>query len=484
MEIVPIILFWLIAARCMFADSRAMLYLFFGGMPFGAFATIPPELAAGLTLTPSPTAAVLLLVKVFLNPAAPAYFVKNALSIRKLGLLVAFWLAALVATFVMPRLFAGVLVVPLKVDYLVQVVGLQPSTQNISQLAYMTISVLSVFSFSFLLQSEENRFHAIRAMVVGAALVVVTGLLDYANQFVNISPILEPFRTATYTLLTDAELGGGKRVVGLMPEASSYGSTCIGFLALLYFFRRALVPSVLRSRYIPVLIVLLIGLTVLSTSSAAYVGLGVFFALAGVEWLVRFNLGPDKLFLKKGLAIELNIILVASVVFLLLIVVAPQVLKPASDLIDSVLLTKTSTSSFEERSMWTAVSWQALFSTYGLGVGLGGTRASNSAVALVSNVGVIGFVLYFSFMLQTIFRRSVLRYPPDIAMLAATKWTFMPTFAVSLLVGTTADFGTRNAFIFAVGLVLTTRATQQRPGMSSRPAPRPGLDPVSRYRTR
>jgi hypothetical protein len=461
MEIIPVILFWLIAIRALFLKSYALLYLFFGGLAFGAFATIPPALAGGLTLTPAPMAALLLLVKVLLNPSAPAYFAKTALSIRKLGLLVLFWLAAVFSTIVMPRLFTGVKVVPLNFDPFSPVAGLQPSTQNISQLAYMTISVLSVFSFSFILRSSENRLHAIKAICFGASLVVLTGGLDFASQFINISPILEPFRTAGYALLTDAELTSGKRVVGLMPEASAYGSPCVGFLSLIYFFRRALVSSNLRSRLIPVLIACLIVLTILSTSSAAYVGLVVFFALAVIEWVFRFTAGPEKAFMRRGLAAELNIFLVSILGFLVLAVLAPSVMKPAYDLVDSVVLTKTTTASFDERSMWTAVSWQALISTYGLGVGLGGTRASNSAVAMASNVGVVGFVLYISFILQTIFRRPRLTFPPDIAMMAATKSTFMPTFVMSLLVGTTADFGTRNAFIFAVGLVLSSQAQKR-----------------------
>ena len=45
--------------------------------------------------------------------------------------------------------------------------------------------------------------------------------------------------------------------------------------------------------------------------------------------------------------------------------------------------------------MWNHVSWNALLSTYGLGVGLGGTRTSNFAVSLVSSVGLLGATFYF-----------------------------------------------------------------------------------------
>jgi hypothetical protein len=65
-----------------------------------------------------------------------------------------------------------------------------------------------------------------------------------------------------------------------------------------------------------------------------------------------------------------------------------------------MVLKKTESSSFDERSMWTIVSLRALIDTFGIGVGLGGTRASNSLVAVASNVGLVGVFLYIGIICQ------------------------------------------------------------------------------------
>jgi hypothetical protein len=135
-------------------------------------------------------------------------------------------------------------------------------------------------------------------------------------------------------------------------------------------------------------------------------------------------------------------------------------------MLDKMVFKKAETSSFEERNMWTAVSLEALVDTYGLGVGLGGTRASNSVVAVVSNVGIVGAIFYFGFILQSLFRRAA---PEDVegrVLISAMRYAFVPPFTVGLLIGTTADFGGFGAFRYgllaAIGLGGTYAISQRR----------------------
>jgi hypothetical protein len=140
---------------------------------------------------------------------------------------------------------------------------------------------------------------------------------------------------------------------------------------------------------------------------------------------------------------------------LLVIIAVPHVLTPMRDMFDVMVLQKSSTSSYEERSMWTRVSLNALLATDGLGVGLGGTRASNFAVALASNAGVLGAAFYFLFVMQTLLiRRAPQGDAEGNALLSAVRWSCLPPFFTSLMIGTTPDFGLLNAFLFGFAVAI------------------------------
>ena len=133
-------------------------------------------------------------------------------------------------------------------------VPLQPTTQNLSQLAYMTISIITVFAFACVLKRPGWWTAILQGLLLGGVVAIVTGLLDMAGQASPIGAALAPFRTASYALLTDVEILGAKRVVGLMPEASAYGGLCISLIAALHFLGRSeerRVGNECRSRWSP-----------------------------------------------------------------------------------------------------------------------------------------------------------------------------------------------------------------------------------------
>ena len=183
--------------------------------------------------------------------------------------------------------------------------------------------------------------------------------------------------------------------------------------------------------------------------------------------------------LRRGLATEFWLGAIAVCALLMVIIAVPRVLNPIYELFDLMVLQKSTTDSFEERSMWTRVSLNALMATNGLGVGLGGTRASNFAVALASNAGVLGAIFYFLFVLQAL----VLRRPPqrDIegrALMSAVRWSYLPPFFTSLMIGTTPDFGLFNAFLygFAVALVSSRGARKLTPPVRQWPNRHVGIE--------
>lgn len=464
MELIPVGFFWCVAIWAIFRQKQALIYLFFASMPFGSFAAIPPELTAGLTLTPTPIVAILLVARELGSARGLSKALDSALKLSGVPLLALFWLVAAITTAFVPRFFAGeVEVVPVRFGFSADTVMLAPTTQNFSQFVYLTVSVLTVFAFASMLRGATMRRQALRALCFGAALTVLTGFLDFSSQYLPIASFLELFRTASYALLTNDEVVDTRRVVGLMPEASSFGSLALTFLTALYFFRRAMHAGALRDRGVPVLMGLLLLLVWMSTSSAAYVGLGLFGVAAAAEWCWRLVASGSNPYLRRGLSSEFWLGALGVWVVLLIVVVVPKVLDPMLEMFNVMVLQKSSTSSFEERSMWTLVSWNALLTTYGLGVGLGGTRASNFAVALVSNTGILGGALYFLFVIQTmLFRRAARGDAEGRALLSAVRWSYLPPFFTSLLIATTPDFGVFNAFLYGLAVAVATVNTGPR----------------------
>jgi hypothetical protein len=121
-----------------------------------------------------------------------------------------------------------------------------------------------------------------------------------------------------------------------------------------------------------------------------------------------------------------------------------------------MVLEKPTSESFEQRNMWTAVSMGALHDTYGIGVGLGGTRASNSMIAMASNVGIVGAIFYVGFVIQSFLRRAAPDDKEGEVLVSGFRYAFVPSFVVGLLIGTTPGFGGLGAFRYglltAIGL--------------------------------
>ena len=286
MTAATIALFWALAAWALVGrDGRRLVCGFFASLPFMSFAVVPVDFLGGLSLTPAPVLGTLLVLRTALAGRGARVMLTDALLPRRMLLLTLFWAVAVVITLFMPAILAGrVLVIPVRAAWMGPV-PLFPSAQNLSQLGYLTVSVLLALAFAVILREPEGRRRAFGALCLGGWVAVATGLLDYASLRLPLEAVLAPFRTASYALLVSDQALGGKRVVGLMPEASSFGLLCLGFLSLLCFLRRGLDGE--RRAGLPVLLGLLAVCVWLSTSSAAYVGLALLGIVLAVDWVWR-----------------------------------------------------------------------------------------------------------------------------------------------------------------------------------------------------
>lgn len=461
MNAAPIVLFWILAIWAMASRPPFALYLFFAVMPFGACAAIPTNVTGGLTLVAAPIVALIIVAKAFLDREGPASFLTLALLPNRLLCLFAFWIVVTVTTLFMPRLFAGdILVVPVR-GILSTPAPLHPSTQNLSQWVYMSISVFTVFALARLLQAFAMRQHALQAICLGAGILIATGLVDFASQYVPLGPVLAPFRTASYALATEVEVLGSKRVVGLMPEASAFGNYCLGFLCALHFYRRAIANQSLRERICPILLGLLLILCWQSKSSATYVGLALFFAMAGLEWLLRANIERNGApIYKQGLLGELSVVMIVLIAIMLTLLFNPGLLDPILAMIDRMVLQKTSSLSYEERGMWRVIALSSVSESYGFGIGLGSTRSSSSLVAILSASGILGALLFYAFAAQSFFRSPRYATVESRIVMSAFRFSYVPMIAVSLMIAD-ANFEPLTGFGFGIAAALSIALSRQ-----------------------
>jgi hypothetical protein len=405
--------------------------------------------------------ALLIVVKI-LVPAVLTFSPRliELVRLENLGFLLLFLIVSLTVTIFMPRLLSGAIdIIPLKVVKFAATETLEPSLGNLTQSIYLCVSVAVTFATALMARSPRFPDALLFAVLVGGLVLFGSGLADMAASAVGQSALLDPFRNASYAMITNAEVVGMRRVVGLMPEASSYGSTCIAFGSTLIFLRPLYGSSAYRMAA-SLTAVALVGMALLSTSSSAYAGIAMFSAAYALN--VARRLASGSTIAQTGLALEFFVGFVALMGLLLVLLLQPETFDPLLRLVDEIIFNKASSDSFLERSFWNQVGWNAAWSTYGMGVGLGSTRASNYFVAVISNTGFFGATFFFIFLIQTFFRRSYTS-PKANEMVSALKFAIVPSLGMAALGSATPDFEPWLALIFGAIAGLALKAPSKVP---------------------
>ncbi len=458
--------FWLAVFVGVFSRRQvALLYLFFATLPLGAFAVLPVSLSAGATLLPSHLVIVLLALKeLFRSGPRRFYPIEVPLNRRAGAMLLSYLILAAVVTYLAPRHFSGqILVIPMSAERLVPT-PLAPTAQNFTQLAYLGVSVLGVFTFARIATRPKDLKHILKGILLAGMLTALSGAADLYMP--NSTQLLAGLRTASYSIQEQSRLADGtQRVAGLMPEASAYASLTVALLAMIYF----LLPyyrSQGRTPWAHTTLIALGFLLGLSASSSGYVGAGTSLALVISDGAMRFCY-PDRFGSSRG--IRRNALLTSLAVtgaLLAIILVAPSILDPVLNRLDDRVLQKTSSASFAERSEWTAVSFAAALESNLIGVGVGSTRASNYLVSVLAGAGLAGFALYFSFVGRMCLSSSKSSDQGDRMVIRALRWSYPPALVVNVLVGTSPDFGTVGALRWGVLLALLPAAFSSRSATS------------------
>ncbi|WP_420137410.1 hypothetical protein [Sphingomonas sp.] len=438
-------LFWSMFGWTMLRRREWALPLLFCAMSFGAFSVLPPAATGGITILPRTLCAVALLAVVLLERDGLSRAWTFMTDPRRLGLLTAFMVMAVIISLFMPRLFAGhVTIMGLNST---QPELLKPSMTIYTQIIYLTASYCVALAVSLIGTTPEGRRTIANAVILGTLCAVFTGVLDVATHGTN---LLAPFRTATYRLLLVGEILGSSRIVGLMPEASAYGGLCAGFGTAAYFIGRVIPAEGWWGKLARIAPFMALGMAALSTSSSAYLGLGMFCVVAGLDWVIRFMRATEpqeRRTLFRECAIVVTLLFVVGLVALL----NSKAFAPAYRMIDLMVFHKSQSASYIERSTWNLVSLRALAETYWLGVGVGSTRSSSWPVALVSGTGVLGGALMAAFLLRFL-SASTSKDADRVSrqILYGAKLSWLVVFIPGAVSSPSVDFGAMSASLFGM----------------------------------
>jgi hypothetical protein len=291
------------------------------------------------------------------------------------------------------------------------------------------------------------RLHDFRSIKAGfltfATLIAVLGLVDLFGKVAGAGDLLAPLRTANYALLVNVQVEGFWRIVGGHPEASGFAAVNLVALAFTFSYWR-----VTGSQPVLALWSVLLFLLVLSTSTTAYAGLAVLLLIFGISWLWRLLTGGLS---RRDMALLL-VACAGSATVLGVLLFGEGRLDPAARLIETTLLEKADSDSGSERFYWNQKSWMAFLDTHGLGVGLGSSRASSSFVAILSQLGVAGALL-FGFAFVDIARRPVRRPPePADAELVALCQALRSAGVAIIVAGAISSGGADPGILFYITL--------------------------------
>lgn len=372
-----------------------------------------------------------------------------------------FWFACLVAygvasAFLMPRVLAGATeIIPLGTtafDDTGSTVPLTPVSSNVAQSLYLFTTLLGLITMTAIAATREGFSAVLNALLACCVANSAFAILDIATYATGTQELLGFIRNARYTLHTDSEIAGMKRIVGSYTEASVFARSTLGVLG----FTGTLWLCGVRSRLTGTITALSFVLVVLSTSSTGLAGAPVMLLLLYAFAFVRLIQGNAA---RQAAMFALGAPIIGLAVVLLLLL-DPDAGAKVYGYVDLVVLNKASSDSGIERSSWNVVSFQNFLDSWGLGVGLGTARASSFAVALLASVGIPGALFYTVFVFECFLRPRGQPGSLEADIAAAARNGYAGLLIGDLLVGPIIDQGFFFCMLAALAAAIRPRASK------------------------
>ncbi|HOO81577.1 MAG TPA: hypothetical protein PK513_03645 [Alphaproteobacteria bacterium] len=397
-------------------------------------------------VVPAMLASIIFLFRIGISQNFVPSFLAALFQPRQLGFLGIFWLISLIGAMFLPRLFNGqIFTFSLNTAELEPV---RPQGTNYTQTAYLTMSVFMAASVCILLQKKHEFLDALlKAIFAGGYAIIATGLIDIIANLLGKADMLKIFYTANYGYSAGSILGT-RRVLGLTPEPAAFGGLAMTMASLLLFLRPVYAEK-MRRFWVPLLGWSCMAMGFLSTSSTAYASL---FLMLGLYLFYNVDaVSEEGKILHKSITKKMLNIVFLAVCFLLAVLLSGNFV----DLINTLLIEKTGTSSYIERSSWTAAGLNAFIESYGLGVGIGSVRTSNFFANILASTGLPGALFFSLFLISLYLRHAPKRNSREEAVIKAIKFALLPMFAAKFLAGTTPDFGVLQGILFGTIIALS-----------------------------
>lgn len=372
-----------------------------------------------------------------------------------------FWLLLLIAwgvlsAYFLPRLFVGETMLfgtDRGVMKGVRLMPLQPLSTNLTQSAYAVAGLCAFAALGALLQPQGRMLHFRDGVLLLASFNVAAALLNLAELHLGIPSVLEYVRNAGYAILVGGEIGGLQRISGTFAETSAFAAFTLPLLAFTYSLWR----DGVRRRYSASLALLTLVVLLLSTSSTAYASLGAYATLVALGagwWALSGSHAPR---LGAGAVLLWTLAVTACLLFLL----RPEIAGRVADFFGTTLMRKLETSSGIERSSWNMQAWTNFLDVYGIGVGLGSARASSFPLVLLSNVGVLGTLLFLAFVARLLLPPPTLLAAEEAAVARAARHAVLAALIAASVSGVVFDLGLAfYAFAAAAAVSFAPREVQ------------------------
>lgn len=384
-------------------DSAFIVYAFVGSTLLGSAAAFVLESLGGTNISP---AHLLLGFLTFRLMRGGGYLNASVQSLRfgRPG----FWLLltvlyAVLSAYVMPRIFQGQTdVFPVRTitgtEGSAVTMPLAPATSNLTQSVYLVGDFVCFFVLCGYAATERGRTVLGTAAFACVVFNLIMAAVDLLTFFTNTTELLAFIRNANYTMMSDKEIAGFKRIVGSFVEASSFGSVTLGYFA--YTFKLWLLG--VNTRTMLILSLLSFLALIFSTSTTAYVGLAGVLAWLYFEVVVSMI---SRSMTRQGLLFA-TVAPLSGLVIALCIALNDSASAYVGDLLDTLIFNKMSTASGVERSMWNSQALQNVLDTAGFGVGNGSLRASSFPISVLACLGVFGALLFSLFFASVLLSNS------------------------------------------------------------------------------
>jgi hypothetical protein len=453
-------------AACMFLVSRRRtdgLLAFFAMLPFGAAAAINLPAVGNASIIMSDLVAMVMIGLVLTN-ARYAYAVIDAMRVGRpafyLGLAL---LVALLVTIFAPRLLQGTMeVFGISRNSLIRgvtLVDLGPSSGNITQSIRLILGVLTFLSVVALFSRPLPDGLVVRGFAVATTVNIALGAADFLTYTVRAPELLSFIRNANYAILFDHVNTGLKRIIGGYPEASAYGYFTMG----LFGFWLGYWVSGGRHRFGGLFVVLCLVAILLSGSSGTYVSM---FALLGMVAVV-LCMSVDWQRIPMRTVYTLLGTLALMPVVLCLFFLLMQTNDDFATYFNRLLFDKLDSQSGVERGSWNSHAFGNFLQSGLMGVGLGSLRTSSSAVALLSNIGIVGTIFYALFLAGLLFFPTPRQARPETsAIIVGCRTACIGLLLASLVTKATPDL--ELPFYLYAGLLLAHRQLADRQGVEAK----------------